>query len=297
MSALALLICIWGGTFAVIRIGLEGMPPFTGVALRFTIASVLLLLLAWRRGVPLGRTPIERRLWIVNGLLSFCVSYGVVYWAEQWVPSGLAAILWATFPLWVAVTAHWTLPGEQMTLRGVGGAVLALLGVAWIFADDIGQIGGAMVLPAGGILLLSPLSAAVANVAVKRWGSGIHPLSLTAVPMGICALVMGVVAWVFERGVEIRWDPPTTAALLYLAVAGSAVTFTIYYWLLSRLAATRLALMTYGVPVFAVVIGVAWLDEPLTLGMIVGTVLVLLGVALAMRPGSGSVVARRKNSV
>jgi drug/metabolite transporter (DMT)-like permease len=279
----------------VIRIGLEGMPPFTGVALRFAIASVLLLLLAWRRGVVLGRTAIERRLWIVNGLLSFCVSYGVVYWAEQWVPSGLAAILWATFPLWVAVTAHWTLPGERMTARGVGGAALALAGVVWIFADDIDQVGGAMVLPAAGVLLLSPLSAALANVAVKRWGSGVHPLSLTAVPMGICALVMGGVAWAFERQIEIRWDGSTTAALLYLAIAGSAVTFTIYYWLLSRLPATRLALMTYGVPVFAVIVGVVLLDEPLTTGMVGGTILVLLGVALAMRMRPSTISAGAGN--
>ncbi len=91
-GALALLILIWGTTWAAIRIGLEGLPPFTGVAVRFAIASAVLLLAAAWKGWPLGSGPRARGLWLVNAVLSFSASYGVVYWAEQWVPSGLAAV-------------------------------------------------------------------------------------------------------------------------------------------------------------------------------------------------------------
>ena len=115
MAAIGLLIVIWGSTWSVIRIGLRGIPPLTGVSLRFGIASVLLLVLAWQQGVRLGGRPYERRLWLINGLLAFSVSYGVVYWAEQWIPSGLAAVLFATFPLCVAVMAHYWLPDERLT--------------------------------------------------------------------------------------------------------------------------------------------------------------------------------------
>ncbi|HMC82850.1 MAG TPA: DMT family transporter, partial [Candidatus Polarisedimenticolia bacterium] len=84
LATFTLLTLIWGTTWAVIRVGLRGIPPFTGVALRFTIASLALLLVGLVTHVPLGRTPRERWLWLVNAALTFSTSYGVVYWSEQW---------------------------------------------------------------------------------------------------------------------------------------------------------------------------------------------------------------------
>ena len=92
----------------------QGVPPFTGVALRFALAGVLLVALAPSLGVRLGRAPREPVLWLVNGVLSFCLSYSAVYWAEQYIPSGLAAVLFATYPLFVAALAHFLLPGERL---------------------------------------------------------------------------------------------------------------------------------------------------------------------------------------
>jgi len=93
---LAVLVLIWGTTWAAIRIGLGGIPPFTGAALRFALASLLLLVIARARGVKLGRQPGEKRLWLANGVLSMAVPYALVYWGEQWVPSGLASVVFAT---------------------------------------------------------------------------------------------------------------------------------------------------------------------------------------------------------
>ena len=137
LSTLLLLSLIWGTTWAAIRIGLQGIPPFTGVALRFGIASALLFLLGRLYGVRYGTSRTERVLWIVNGVLSFCVSYGVVYWCEQRIPSGLAAILFATFPLFVALFARLALPQEMSSRRALVGTVLGFLGVAAIFSEDL----------------------------------------------------------------------------------------------------------------------------------------------------------------
>ena len=115
---------IWGTTWAAIRIGLEGIPPFTGVALRFAVAAVMLLLYARLAGVSFGRGRRERWLWVSNAVLSFSASYGVVYWAEQWVPSGLGAVIFSTYPLMVALMSHGSLPGERLTPLSVGGVLL-----------------------------------------------------------------------------------------------------------------------------------------------------------------------------
>jgi drug/metabolite transporter (DMT)-like permease len=239
----SILILIWGTTWGAIRVGLRGIPPFTGVALRFGLASLILLAAAWGSGIPLGRARRERRLWVINALFTFSASYGIVYWCEQYVPSGLTAILFSIFPLFVALLAHFFLPGERLGGMALAGILLGCAGTALIFSEDLEHLGGPKTALASGVMLLSPLVSALANVAVKRWGAGIHPLSLTAVPMGMTGLLMGSVAWLTERRLPISFDATSLAALLYLSLFGSALAFTLYFWLLSHATATQVSLI------------------------------------------------------
>ena len=279
---IALLIMIWGTTWAAIRVGLEGIPPLTGVALRFGSASVLLMALARWLGVPLGSGRRIHRLWLINAIFTFCLSYGVVYWAEQWIPSGLAAILFSTFPLFIAVMAHFHLPGERLRLPALLGLLVGCSGVAIIFSDDLAALGGEQAILAAAVFLLSPAAAAFANIVVKKYGSDVHPFTLTAVPMAMTAVIMGTLALFLERDRQVVFDAVSVGALLYLSVLGSAVTFSLYFWLLSSLKATRLSLITYGVPIVAVIVGIIALDEPFTPRILAGAATVLIGVALAV---------------
>lgn len=283
VAAYALLCLVWGTTWSAIRLGLDGIPPFAGVALRFAIASAALFALGWLRGVRFGRQRREVALWLVNGLFSFCASYGIVYWSEQWIPSGLAAVLFASFTLFVAALAHFFLREERLVPASAAGVLLGFAGVATIFSEDLTRLGGPGTGLAALVMLGSPLAAAIGNVAVKRWGGGIHPLSLTAPPMALTAVVMGTVSLLSER--SLPWAPKahTIAALLYLALAGSALTFSLYFWLLEHLPATRMSLIAYLTPVTAILIGVGLFDEPLTARTLAGSGLVVLGVALATR--------------
>ncbi len=283
IGAFLLLTLIWGTTWAAIRIGLQGVPPFTGVAARFTLAGGLLLALASLLGVRLGRARHEKTLWLANGLLSFCVSYSIVYWSEQYIPSGLTAVLFATYPLCVAALAHFLLPGERLGSGAALGMLLGFAGVAVIFSDDLALLGGERVRYAALVMLVSPLASAAASVAVKRWGSGVHPLSLAAVPMLVAGVVMGGVALVLERDARLVLDARSLGALLYLAILGSAVAFTVYYWLLARVSATRVALMTYLIPIVAVAVGALAFGEPLRPRLLTGSALVLAGVVAVSR--------------
>ncbi len=278
---MGLLCLIWGTTWSIIQVGLQGLPPFAAVSMRFAIASSVLFAAALAMRVRLGRTRRERLLWLANGTLSFTVSYGVVYWCEQWIPSGLAAVLFATYPLFVALLAHVALPAESLSLREVAGALVGFGGVAVIFSEDFTALGGREVAIASAVMLASPLSSAFGSVAVKRWGHGIHPLSLTVVPMAMTSGVMAAVALSVERDVHLIFDASSIGTLLYLAIPGSAVTFSLYYWLLSHMPAKRLALIAYVVPVVAVIIGVMR-GEPLTARMMAGAALVIGGVAMAV---------------
>ncbi len=272
----------------MIRIGLRGIPPITGVALRFAIASAVLLALVPALGVKLGRSPVERRLWLINALLTFAIPYSILYWAEQWVPSGLAAVIFATFPLLTALIAHFVLPEERLTAARIAGILVGFVGIAVIFSEDFQALGGPQVLKAGALLLLSPLCASCGGVLVKRWGKGVHPLSIAAVPMGITALLLGPIAWLLESTREMTFDTPSVLALLYLAIIGSAVPFTLYFWLLKHQNATSIAMINYATPVIAVAVGTLFLHEPFTPRILAGVALVVAGVAVAVRPKRAS---------
>jgi drug/metabolite transporter (DMT)-like permease len=283
LAALAGLILIWGTTWAVIRVGLRGIPPFTGVALRFALAAAALLALAPFLGVKLGRHPNERRIWLANSLLTFAIPYGILYWAEQTVPSGLAAVLFATMPLIVAVAAHFALSEDRLTVRGTVGILTGFAGIAVIFSEDFQALGGAQVRTAAAVLLIAPFCAGIGSILVKKWGEGVHPISIAAVPMGITALLVGVLALVVERGRTVHFDTPSVLAVAYLAIMGSAVPFTIYFWLLKRQTATRMSLINYATPIIAVAVGTLSMGEPFTARVALGSALVLVGVGVALR--------------
>ena len=270
---------MWGTTWAAIRVGLTGIPPFTSLSLRFAAASLILLVVAKAMKVPLGAQPHEKLLWLVNGTLLFSISFGVVYWSEQYIPSGLASILFATFPILVTILAHFVLPGEPLSFRTGLGALIAFAGIVVIFSEDLVKIGGPKAGIAASVFLLSPLVSSLSSVVIKKWGATIPPISLAAVPMALASVVIGVLAFIFERHRPTAWTAKSVGSLAYLAILGSAITFTVYYWLLRHVRASRVALIAYATPVFAVATGVLVLHEPLTSRFIAGGVLVIAGVA------------------
>ena len=273
---------IWGTTWAVIQVGLRGIPPFTGVAIRFAIAAALLFAVAAALGIKIGRTRKEIAIWIGNGILSFTIAYGAVYWSEQYVPSGLAAILFAIYPLVVTGVGHFVLSGEKVTLGEVLGIVIGFSGVGMIFSEDLAALGGREVYTGALVMLLAPISAAFGTIVVKRWGTDIHPFSLSGGPMAVTAVVMGVVALGLEYERTFVWNAESIGALLYLSICGSAVTFFLYYWLLTLIPAKRLALTAYIIPFIAVAVGLLLGEELMQPRLLAGAALVIVGVTLAV---------------
>ena len=288
LATFALLTLIWGTTWAAIRVSLEGFPPFLGVGIRFILAGAVLLLTMRLFGVRHAGTANERRIWFLNTFFSFCGSYGIVYWSEQYVPSGLAAILFATFPLFVALLAHVWLADDRLSPGKVAGILVGFAGVAVIFSEDFDRLGGRQAVVAAIVMLVSPIVSAIASVGAKKYGAGIHPMAMTAVPMLAAGILMTLLGAVVERGRPLHFGGAPLMALLYLAIAGSAVTFTLYYWLMIHLPATRLALIAYTIPVVAVLVGVLFMHEPLTARMVLGGLLVVVGVAAAARAPRGA---------
>ena len=203
LPALAWLVLgtIWGSTWLFIKVGLDsGLPPIGFAGLRFVVASTPLVIWLVLRRVKLPQTWTEWRLMIVTGLLTFTVNYALVFWGESHISSGLAAILYTNFPLFGIVIAHFMLPEEPMTLRKVGGVVLAVIGVALIFWNQI-ALKGPLALAGAAAIVVAGLGTAYADVLIKRSGTHIDPVTLTAVQM--------VIGWIplVTLGIALEGNP------------------------------------------------------------------------------------------
>lgn len=276
----ALLCAIWSSTWLVIKDGLTTLPPFSGAAMRFSVAAFVFTLIAPALSRREGGSAPGKGLSLVMGLLNFGLSYGVVYWGEQVLPSGLSSVLWATFPLLVALLGHFTLPDERLRAAQWLGFVVAFGGVALLFIEDLSALGSDATF-VGAIFLLSPLSAALAQVVIKRYGAEVSSVLLNRNGMCIGAIALWAVALPQESLAAIVWTTRGVASILYLAIFGTVLTFGLYYWLLRRASSSAMSLIAYIIPVVAVLLGAWFGGETLTPTLAASAALVLSGLGLA----------------
>ncbi len=305
-----LILCgIWGSTWLFIKLGLADLPPITFAGIRFVISCAILFPLLYFRHQAL---PKDRRDWIllaVTGVLSFSLNYGLVFWGEQYISSGLAALLQATMPAFGLVLAHIYLPSERITWTKIAGVVLGVCGVGVVFSNQL-AISGRQALAGCVALVLSAFFAAYSNVLVKTHGGKLNPAVIAAVQMFFGLIPLLLVGLALEGNpFRFRWTAIALVSLLYLAIVGSVIAFLLYYWLMQHMDVTKSMLISLVTPVVAVILGMLVLDEELSWRTLVGGAMIIAGIGfivvrktkapvssdrtsvstLSRRPGSGSV--------
>ena len=291
IPALYALIClIWGSTWLVIKIGLVGVPPFLGAGLRFTLASAALFALIALRGTKLHLERDDKICILSCGLLIFALSYACVYWAEQYISSGLAAILYCMMPLATALLSRFWTRSETLSGRKIGGILVAMAGIAVLFWPGEGV--SRAELAGTAVALVSVVSAAVNLVMVKRHGRNTDIYVMNAFGMGIGAVLLLTLSALVESHAAVVWSRDNVLAIVYLALAGSVTAFLSYYHLVKVMEATKLSLITLIFPVVAVALGRAFLHESLPASAWSGTAAVFLGVAIAIVPAPRRLTAK-----
>jgi len=283
---------IWGSTWLFIKVGLDsGLPPLGFAGLRFVVASIPLVLWLVIRRARLPRTWPEWRLMLVTGWLTFTVNYALVFWGESHISSGLAAILYTNFPVFGIVLAHFMLPEEPMTWRKTGGVALAVLGVVLIFWNQI-SVKGPLALAGSAAIVVASLGTAYADVVIKRSGTHIDPVVLTAVQMVGGWIPLVVLALIVDGNpLHYHWTPRGALSLFYLALLGSALAFVLLYWLIQRMQVTRTMLIPLLSTLFAVALGIVVLGEAFSVRVVIGGLGVLGGLVMA---AGGRAPPRRK---
>jgi drug/metabolite transporter (DMT)-like permease len=298
-AAFTLLCLIWGSTWLAIKFGVESVPPLLSASLRFVIAAGTLLLLTavLKKALPTRRS--EWGVILLVGVLLFTFDYGLIYWGEaNGVESGLSAILFATMPLQTAIAAHLIVAGERLTLQKLLGIGLGFGGVVLIFREQMGSAGFEKFFPMAAIVL-SAACAATSTAAMKRWAHDIDPFAFNGFAMAIGAVGLAVGSFVAAEPWGVPAWPAGLLPILYLALAGSVVTFVAYAWLLKRVQATSASFIALVTPIVALFLGVAIADEAFRPLDLVGSAVTLGGIYLAMsarvsRWGRG-IAPRRKD--
>jgi drug/metabolite transporter (DMT)-like permease len=277
---------IWGSTWLVIRIGLTDLPPFTALFLRFALSCAVFIPLAAILARREGGTRPPFSLSLIVGTFNFTGSYCIVYWVEQDLPSALASLLFATYPLMLAVAGHFVLPGERLRPLAALGFLIGFVGVAILLLTDVPAIGGEAIVPSL-VMLGSPLVVTIGTLILKRRGAGFSSLLLNrdalAVSVAQVAAIALVTEWLVTPRPAMHFGGAAIFSVLYLALLGTVVTFGVYFWLLRTAPAAQLALIAYLTPAIAVALGAVVLGETVTAFTVVGAALILGGVALASR--------------
>jgi drug/metabolite transporter (DMT)-like permease len=280
LGVLLLLGAVWGASFLFIKVGVQEMAPETLVALRLAIASVILLGVLYARGL---RLPGSWRIWadfLFLGVVGLIFPYLLITWSEQSIPSGMAAILNATTPLFSVLAAYlWT---REERLSG-----LRLLGVALGFAGVVVAVGiedldlSRADTQAQLAVLAAAACYAVSGIYGRRAFRGM-PALVPATGQMLAGAVLITPYALVVRGIPVPLPSATALwAVVALAVLGTAAAYILLYWVMERIGATRTSMVTYLLPPFALVYGALFLEERIGLNALAGLVLVVIGILLA----------------
>ena len=269
---------MWGSSYLFIKLGVESFGTFTLIALRLLIGATLLWIVLRLRHVPLPR---ERRVYghlLVMACINIAIPFTLITWAEQSVDSALAAIIAATVPLFVIVIAPAFLPDEPIRVNGVIGLLIGFVGIVILVSPGLTSVGGN---PAGELALLgASLSYAIGNIYNRRNVRGLPPLIPAVFQVTFALLIVGLIALVVERPWEARPDAQAVFSVVWLGIFGSGLAYVAYFRLLGRWGATRTSLVAYLLPIVGIVLGFLVLQESIDSTLVLGTGLVIAGVAV-----------------
>ncbi len=276
-----LILClIWGSTWLFIKIGLQDLPPVTFAAARFLLAVLILFPIIKVRKFPLPKKRSEWKLLAFTGILQFSINYSLVFWSEQYISSGLAAVLQAMITVFGLVLAWIFLPSEKITRLKVFAVFLGIIGVAVIFIEQL-TVNSIMAFAGSAAIVIGAYAAAQASILVKAKGSGLHPASMVFAQM-ICGLPAIIIYALVAEGnpLSFHWTWRAVICVFYLTILGTITAFWLYYWLLVRIESTKAMMISLVTPLLAVIIGAVVLGEKLPPQTFFGGLLIIASIGL-----------------
>ena len=282
MLAFAIIYFVWGSTFLAIRVGVREVPPLLLASMRFFMAGAVLFLWLRLRGTP---SP-SRREWLAASVLAVCifvVDYGLLFWAEQRVPSGIAAVMLATIPVFMALSEILFLRTQRLTFRLALALLVGIGGVSVLVSRSLSQSLGELPIDRAGAiaLVIAAMSWSIASALTRKLPLPASKAMSSGAQMLAGGILLALAAAIFGefRGFHIQTvSRGAWFALAYLIVAGSIIGFTAYVWLIHHESPTKVGTYAYVNPVVAVIVGYFLGGETVGPRTLLGTLLVLVSV-------------------
>ena len=276
---LLLLSTVWGASYLFIKIAVSEVPPLTLVAGRLLLSAVLMWILLRILGQSMPRRRSAWGAYAVMGFLSGLLPFALISWGEQYIPSGLAALLQATMPIFTVILAHFLAEDESLTWKKALGIMIGFLGVVLLMLPDLRQ--GLQTNWMGQLAIIaSSLSYACAAIFARKRLRGQSPLASTTGQLTMGALYTLPLSLLVDQPFDLAPSPPALAAWLVLSLLGTVLAYVIYYTLLERTSATFVSTVTYIIPINGLILGALILGEPLTGTILGSSALILFGVLL-----------------
>lgn len=275
---------IWGTTWAVMKISLnEGTPPFYGAGMRFLLAGIIVFILLFAKKEPLPKSRAQWKMILQFSLINFTLCYALSYWATQYVFSSVASLLWASFPLGVAVLSHFKLPNEKLTRLRAGSVGLGSLGAVLIIGR-LDELGAGNSLPAVMIILAAVILATFPNIRLKQNAGLVSSLQLNSIGQTLAGIIILILSALTESDLSMVWSKVNILSLAYLTVFGSLFTWLIYVWLFEHITMNQIAYIAFFPPMIATGVGWIFLGEQLTFQALAGGILIVTGAVIINLP-------------
>jgi drug/metabolite transporter (DMT)-like permease len=278
-----LILCVvWGTTWIFIKIGLDDLPPISFAYSRFIIAIILLIPTFYWQKLEFLKTKREWQIVIISGILQFFANYGLLFWGEQYISSGLAAVLQATIPVFGLIIARYYLPNEIITGTKILSIILGIIGLIAIFYEQL-YLSGTLAFLGSLAVVVGGFCAALASVLTKTIGIKTNPSSLIFWQM-IAGIIPLTILGLSTEGNPIlfNWTVSAVICVFYLAIMGTITAFWLYYWLLQKMDVTNAMMIAFVTPLVAVIVGAIYRQETLGSQTIVGGILILLSVGIVV---------------
>lgn len=283
---------IWGTTWIFIKFGLEDLPPLTFAAARFVLALIVLAFIIYLQKIPFPTNKRDWKLLALTGVMQFSINYSLVFWSEQYISSGLAAVLQAMITVFGLVLAWIHLPNERITLLKVAAVLIGIGGVAVIFIEQM-KINSMMAFAGCIAIVVGAYAAAHGSILVKAFGSSLHPAMLVFGQM-ICGILPIIIYALTVEGnpLKLNWTWKAAVSVVYLSICGTIAAFWLYYWLLSKVESTKAMMISLVTPLIAVIVGRIFLNEQLPAQTVFGGILILASIGLIVfkRKGKSTVI-------
>lgn len=275
LPALVAIWLIWGLNWVIMKTANTYFPPILFVTWRFTLGALILLAVAYQKKIPLPNAKLLP--WIfLSGVFQMALNQVAIQVGLQGIGAGMGCVLNFTSPLWVAILAHFTL-NEQLTRQKIFGIFLALFGLYVLMGlQGVDDLNSAFILIGGAVIV------SFANIIVKRWLNKCDMIQLTTWQMFFGAVTMIIYSSVVPQG-EIDWGVPAVLCLLYNAALATALAFFLWNYVLIRIEASTASIATLVAPVVGVLGGVVFLEEPFTVYIVAGMLLIFIGILIVVK--------------